>query len=690
MHLIPLLYLSLNSQILNSMKKTLQLIKDDSWLEPYSEVIEARNKSALALKKKFEQQAGSLKDFANGYLYYGLHCEGNVWVFREWAPNATKIVLVGDFSNWQEDEINELAKVEHGNWELKLPLDKLKSGQKYKLHIYWDGGMGERLPSYVDYCIQNEETKLFDAVVPEQQPYKWKHNSPAKKIKKPLIYEAHVGMAAEEERVGTYKEFTENILPRIKKAGYNCVQLMAIQEHPYYGSFGYHVSNFFAVSSRFGSINDLKELVDTAHSMGLMVIMDIVHSHAVKNENEGLGLFDGTPHQYFHEGSRREHVAWDSLCFDYGKDQVIHFLLSNCRYWLEEFKFDGFRFDGVTSMLYYDHGLERDFTSYESYFDGGQDNDALSYLALANELIHDVNPYAITVAEEMSGLPGLAEPVQNGGLGFSFRMAMGTPDYWIKLIKEKADEDWNVSNMYYELTSRRANEKTISYAESHDQALVGDKTIIFRLIDKEMYWHMNKSSEHLTVDRGMALHKIIRLITFATNGGGYLNFMGNEFGHPEWIDFPREGNGWSYKHARRQWGLANHPDLKYEQLGQFDSAMIALQRNYNFLEDAWCYKWADNVGDQVLAFTRGDLLFVFNFNPVQSFTDYGIQAKAGKYNFVLSSDSTAFGGFGHVNETMHYTTERIGGISGQDWLKLYLPSRTAFVLKKKKTKKVYE
>jgi 1,4-alpha-glucan branching enzyme len=664
------------------MKKLPKIVRDDEWLNPYAEVINARMEAAFNLKKKLSQNSGSLKGFATGHLYYGFHKEKRGWIFREWAPNATAIYLIGEFNNWTESEDFKLSPLEHGNWEIILPADKIKSGQKCKLTVHWNGGKGERLPSYSRFCIQDENTKVFDAVVMAPEAYKWKNPSPAKIIKHPFIYEGHVGMAAEEEKVGTYKEFTKKILPRIKSAGYNCVQLMAIQEHPYYGSFGYHVSNYFAVSSRFGTPEDLKELIDTAHGMGLMVIMDIVHSHAVKNEVEGLGRFDGTPDLYFHGDHRREHVAWDSLCFDYGNEHVLHFLLSNCQYWLEEFQFDGFRFDGVTSMLYYDHGLERAFTGYESYFDGGQDPDALNYLALANELIHEVNPHAITVAEEMSGLPGLAEKVENGGLGFDYRMAMGTPDYWIKLIKEKQDDQWNVTNMYYELTSRRATEKTISYAESHDQALVGDKTVIFRLIDKEMYWHMNKVSENMIVDRGVALHKMIRLITFATNGGGYLNFMGNEFGHPEWIDFPREGNDWSYKHARRQWGLMDHPDLRYHFLSDFDKAMIALQPKYKFLKDEWSYKWADNRGDQVLAFSRGGLLFVFNFNPTQSFTDYGIKTLKGKYSVVLTSDSEKFGGFGNVDEKSVYQTESIKEETKLGWVKLYLPSRTSIVLQR--------
>jgi 1,4-alpha-glucan branching enzyme len=492
-------------------------------------------------------------------------------------------------------------------------------------------------------------------------------------------------MATNEERVGTYKEFTQNILPRVREDGYNAIQIMAIQEHPYYGSFGYHVSSFFAASSRFGTPDDLKELIDTAHAMGIAVIMDIVHSHAVKNEIEGLGQFDGTYTQYFHGGNRREHPAWDSLCFDYGKNEVVHFLLSNCKFWLEEYKFDGFRFDGVTSMLYYSHGLGEGFSNYGDYYNGNEDGDAICYLTLANQLIHQINKKAITIAEEVSGMPGLAAPVKDGGYGFDYRMAMNIPDYWIKIIKEKQDQDWHPSGIWWETTNRRADEKTISYAESHDQALVGDKTIIFRLIDADMYWHMAVNDQNLAVDRGISLHKLIRLITASTINGGYLNFMGNEFGHPEWIDFPRSDNGWSYKYARRQWYLVDDKELKYKYLGDFDKAMMHVIGGIRNFQKTTIHKVWDNDKDQVLAFRRENYLFVFNFNPVKSFTGYGFLVAPGEYRLVLNSDHPSFGGFGLIDEAVKHDTipDPLYEEENKEWLKLYLPARTALVLKKK-------
>ena len=662
----------------------------DPWLKPFTDVIDKRINKAIAKEK---QLAGNdtLCSFAMGHHYYGLHRSGENRIFREYAPNATAIYIIGTFTEWAERPEYKLQRInDYGDWELTIRPAAIKHGDLYKLSIHWEGGKGERIPSYATRLFQDDKTKIFSAQVWDpQKNYKWQVKDFKTTQNVPVIYEAHVGMATAVEKIGSYHEFTENVLPVIIRAGYNTIQLMAIQEHPFYGSFGYHVSSFFAASSRFGTPEELKELIDKAHQAGIRVIMDLIHSHSVKNINEGLGMFDGSPGQYFHTNDRRYHRAWDSLCFDYGKDNVIHFLLSNCRYWLEEYKFDGFRFDGITSMIYYDHGLEKNFTSYNEYFDGNQDNDALIYLFLANKMIHNFKPGALTIAEEMSGMPGLAADTGKNGYGFDYRLSMGVPDYWIKLIKETFDENWDMGKLMHELSQHRPEEKIISYCESHDQALVGDKTLIFRMLDAEMYYGMTKGYHSPTMDRGIALHKMIRLITFAASGGGYLNFMGNEFGHPEWIDFPREGNNWSFKYARRQWHLAENSDLKYQCLGNFDRNMVKLQRDFRFLEDLYINKIYENSNDKVIAFTRGELLFVFNFHPTVSFTDYGIPLK-GKFRIHLDTDDPAFGGFNRIDRNAFYTSirkaERVT-LNVPFYLYLYLPSRTALVLKREKVKR---
>ena len=658
-------------------EETEMIYQKDPYLEPWKGIIDRRHANILFRKQSLQGGDGTLSSRMNNHLYYGLHrCEDRSWVFREYAPNATKVYLLGDFNNWRRNPSWELKPLGKGDWEIKIPSGFISHLQLYKLYIEWPGGGGERLPSYVRRCVQDPNTKVFCAQVwAPEEPYRWK-NPDVGTARNPLVYECHIGMAAEQEKVGTFEEFRTGVLPRVKKLGYNTLQIMALQEHPYYGSFGYQVSNFFALSSRFGTPEEFKALVDAAHEAGIAGVMDIVHSHAVDNEAEGLGMFDGREDLYFHYGPAGRHPAWGSRCFDYGKNETACFLLSNLKFWMDEYHIDGFRFDGVTSMLYWDHGLGTDFGDYTKYFSSNVDESALSYLALANILVHEIKKDAITIAEDVSGMAGLAAPFDEGGIGFDFRMSMGVADHWIKWIKERDDWHWNIDEMWWELTRKRDDEHTISYAECHDQAMVGDKTIIFRLLDALMYTDMSLSTQNLQIDRGIALHKLIRLITLVTAGDGYLNFMGNEFGHPEWIDFPREGNGWSYKYARRQWSLADNPLLRYKFLNEWDAAMIGAAKKYSWLEDSprELHKKDD---DKVIVISRKDCIFALNFNPVRSFEGYGFSAPEGGYSVVLDTDRAVFGGYDRIDEKMVYNT-----VNGQ--LKLYLPSRCAVILKKVK------
>ena len=661
------------------------IYKTDPWLAPYQGAIEARHQRILDMKRHIAGD-GTLKDAVNNHLYYGLHrSDDGSWVLREWAPNASRIYLIGEFNNWKRTEPYALKPIGGGNWELYLPEMFLRHCQLYKLWIEWPGGAGERLPSYVTRVVQDPVTKVFSAQVWDPgKPYVWKHPHAGKRVH-PMIYECHIGMSSEQEKVASFEEFRRDVLPRVKRLGYDTIQIMALQEHPYYGSFGYQVSNFFALSSRFGTPEEFKRLVDDAHGKGIAVVMDIVHSHSVDNEAEGLSNFDGTDHLYFYSGPQGRHPAWGSRCFDYGKDETKYFLLSNVKYWMEEYHLDGFRFDGVTSMLYWDHGLGKDFGDYSLYFNEGVDENAVTYLALANMLVREMNPNAFTIAEDVSGMAGLAAPFEAGGVGFDFRMSMGVADHWIKWIKERSDEQWSVGEIWWELTNKRADEKTISYAECHDQALVGDKTLIFRLMDKEMYFSMRTDSGNLIVDRGVALHKMIRLVTAATSGDGYLNFMGNEFGHPEWIDFPREGNGWSFSHARRMWSLSESEVLRYRYLRQFDEEMVHLIRSERILFSKPELLVADEE-KKILIFRRRNCIFALNFSPSGSFADYGFAAPAGEWEMVLDTDEARFDGFCRIVSGEHHLTLPERSPNGDqrygDTLKLYLPARTALVLKK--------
>ncbi len=654
----------------------------DTYLAPYLSGLTERQKYARCVESRLTGDEMSLTDFASGHEYYGMHFKDGLCVFREWAPNAEKIFLVGDFSEWRElPEFSLRSLGKHGSWEIVLPEETMRHGMHYCLRIYWPGGEGDRLPTYARYVTQDPQTLIFSARVwrPETS-FVFRYQSPPRPDAL-LIYEAHVGMAREHGGIGSFREFKDNILPMIVAAGYNTIQLMAVMNHPYYGSFGYHVSNYFSIASRFGTPEELKELVDEAHRLGLRVVMDLIHSHAVKNEVEGLARFDGTIYQYFHAGERGEHRMWDSLCFNYHKPEVLHFLLSNCRFWLDEYKVDGFRFDGVTSMLYLHHGLGYAFTSYDDYFNNQVDEDALAYLTLANSVIHAVRPDAVTIAEDVSGMPGLAAPVKDGGCGFDYRLAMGVTDYWFKLF-DQPDENWSISGLWHELTNRRPEEKTISYVECHDQSIVGGQTAIFRMIGNAMYDAMRVDSQNSQVDRGIALHKMIRLATLATASDGYLNFMGNEFGHPEWVDFPREGNNWSYHYARRQWSLAIAEDLRYRFLAEFDRAMLNLVNQYqiiNYLPRK--LRIADD--DKVMAFERGGLFFFFNFHPTSSLVDYPVEVLPGEYLLTLDSDAAEFGGHCRITPQQRYFTRREKREASLcDEILLYLPCRTTLVLRK--------
>jgi len=656
-----------------------KIFEYDPYLLPFENDIKLRMSNYERKRRELIGDNGKLIDFANAHEYFGFHKTDKGWVYREWAPAADAMYLTGDMNGWQQPGW-EMKKLGGGVFELYIDgHDTLFNGCYVKAVVRTEDRLLFRIPLYIRRVLQDPDNYSWCGVIVDEPEYKWRKKSfiPKKEL---YIYECHIGMAQDKEGIGTYKEFAENILPRIADLGYNAIQIMAIMEHPYYGSFGYQVSSFFAASSKYGTPNELKALIDKAHSMGIAVLLDVVHSHAVKNTYEGINEFDGTPYQFFHEGGRGDHPAWGTKLFNYEKNEVIHFLLSNLKFWITEYHFDGFRFDGVTSMIYHDHGLGVAFTDYSKYFSLNTDTEAITYLQLANELIREVNPHAVTIAEDMSAMPGMCLPIKDGGIGFDYRLAMGLPDLYIKLIKEKPDEFWDMWHIWHELTSRRPGEKYIAYAESHDQALVGDKTLIFRLCDSKMYTDMSKSSNDAVIERGMSLHKMIRFITLTLGGEGYLNFMGNEFGHPEWIDFPREGNGWSYFYCRRQWHLADDRSLKYEYLQSFDKAMIGLSKAHSLQKKKTKCLSVDANG-QVIIFERGGLVFVFNFSPNNYYTDYLLTVpSAGKYKVLMSTDQSVFGGWDRIDLDYVYTAKKQK--DGVCRFPIYLPARTALCMQK--------
>lgn len=659
--------------------KKWKILETDPWLSDYSYDIDLRMDRYHKLRKKLMGN-NKISEFANGHKYYGFHKVKGGWIYREWAPNAKGLFLIGDFNNWDRHS-HPLEKINDEDWQIFIKgIRSIAHKSRIKVLVDTGESIKERIPLFATRVEEDENHDYAMILENSRKKFKWTDEN-FKTIKDNLfIYEAHIGMASEKEEVSTYKNFEKNILPRIKDLGYNTIQLMAIAEHPYYGSFGYQVSNFFAPSSRFGENKDLKSLINTAHNMGLNVIMDLVHSHSVKNINEGINEFDGTVYQFFHEGKEGEHPDWDSKLFDYKKPGVCHFLLSNIKYWLEEFHFDGFRFDGVTSMIYKDHARGMLFDSYDKYFSMNTDIDAINYLQLANDLIDEVKKDAITIAEDMSGMPGMCRPVKEGGIGFDYRLSMGMPDFWEKTLNKK-DEDWDLNKMWYELSTTRPEEKRISYVESHDQALVGSKTIMFRLADENMYWHMNKNDHDMAIERATALHKMIRWITCSMGADSYLNFMGNEFGHPEWIDFPREGNGYSHYHARRQWSLVDNDLLRYQWLNNWDKAMVHFMKKNKLMGNDSFRLWLDN-DRKVIAFRNGDFVFIFNFHPQNSYESFNIPIHdKGDFQVALDTDRQEFGGYMRISDKVVYESKQLEG-SEYDGIKIYLPSRTAMVLKK--------
>ncbi|CAK9035203.1 unnamed protein product [Durusdinium trenchii] len=1284
---------------------------------------------------ELEKTEGGIEAFAEGYKIFGFNRdeEKGGYVYREWLPNAKQVFLIGGFNDWQNS--TPLTNEGFGRWSLFIK-DKADGSPgiphqtQLKVRVEAnDGSWHDRVPAWSKLAWQDHTTNLFNGVFwepPEEDRYVFQNPRPPRPANL-KIYEAHVGMGSVEPKVATYTEFAETVLPRIKRMGYNAVQLMAIAEHAHYGCFGYHVTSFYAPASRSGTPEELKYLIDTAHGLGIQVLMDLVHAHASSNTLDGIAQMDGTDHCYTHGGLKGHHSDWDSKIFNYLKYEVLRFLLSNVKWWLEEYQFDGFRFDGVTSMLcdydgrsqhaylpdneegkkllamfqlafrrrvlfslspslttqrlhptfaihlktsmtgypdeqyfnsameelrnagisleaatpvaiglnaslasrirqkcgfvlsqieskllmasliilwitpqgratffpcfsilivlglppkpgvawsavlfftYFgtttpraddeeqqaefsfvmmsiiliswlfallkvlltprcscfnriqrktraaiqvphvktlltilvlllasgyetragrialalcsihlllicicipcpsfrssissfgeplenemeevlrqvganpEHGLNscnvfvdasqrvfdemkeehwalyastpslqgradmkailKDFlrsvkrplrcrasgvihemlenekrwasegyvvfyhlyalssvlyelqtalanelldyplagppvmrlsrrafgdirslsevlsirdhnisdhaheyralavSAFSSCFASGgytrsmqrymmqgfpsgtsnyvkkliddllsavgidqpdviptlrsrilaagkaQGLEALGqvlqiflhdsvvdafaygsqplgalaprglpvsawlrqqcpiegqvrlvphpdlflagatprgplvrifdhcpsralqkvalrrelqsllrpylnierarqllgfestsdvqatlthidllgltniltmmiaafagfvdfspsrsvewyqlreyeghiYLMLANDLIHRVVPSAVTVGEDVSGMPTLCLPVEWGGFGFDYRLAMAIPDMFIKYLKESTDDGWGMGHLVHTLTNRRYMEKVIAYAESHDQAIVGDKTLAFWLMDAEMYTGMSCFTSpfpSMCVDRGLALHKMIRLIVLSLGGEGYLNFMGNEFGHPEWIDFPRPENGWSHHHCRRRWDLPEDDLLRYKFFQNFEELMQACENRFQFVNATHQYVSKKDENDKVIIFERGDLVFAFNFHPCNSYEGYQIGTHCEEsMRCILDTDEGRFGGhmrldYGHGNPF-----SSMGGIDRRPHsVKLYMPARTAQVL----------
>lgn len=666
---------------------------EDNDLRSYHPFLIERGRRFEAEYRRIVDQYTSVYNYANLANELGLHCvpgeDGqNKWIWREYMPGADTVWLTTEKYHFQRHARQRFTKKADGIFELILPYDALAHGMYVELRVepaaYTvlnpDGipTALKRVPAFSTWVEQNKEipTQWCARIFHPEKPYCFREKNP--EIPSFLrIYEAHVGMAQPDtkhigESAGTYLDFANNILPRIKKGGYTCVQLMGILEHPLYRSFGYQVSNYFAPCSRFGTPDDCKQMIDAAHALGLSVILDIPHAHACANTEQGLYQYDGTPYFFMDKINQ-----WGTPSFDFSNEMTRRFLLSNLRYWLEEYHVDGFRFDAVGNMLYKDFGVDDNFSHTGRCFYGKDgkprtNNEGELYIALANHLIHEINPKGISIAEEFSGMPGLTCLPKDGGLGFDARFAMGIPDYWEKFIKKPQD----LGSMWYEMNNHRPYDHTISYVECHDQCINGHDAMIWRLLGDDMYNAMLMETETWKVSRGLAFYRLMRLITLATADKGYLNFMGNEFGHPEWLD--------AEEHAHRQWRLAEDTSLKYACLNAWDQAQMQLvSDNIESFKTPAMFRYIHE-DKRLLAFERGALLFVFNFNETQAFSDLCFAVTPGKYLEILSSDERRFAGHDNLRITEppleHFTQPCFDPNLGD--ITLYIPPMIVLVLKR--------
>ncbi|KAG8075748.1 hypothetical protein GUJ93_ZPchr0006g43795 [Zizania palustris] len=550
---------------------------------------------------------------------------------------------------------------------------------KYRLYFNTPDGALERIPAWATYVLPDVRGKQSYAVhwePPPEEIYKWRFERP--KVKGSLrIYECHVGISGSEQKISSFQEFTSNVLPHIKDAGYNAIQLIGIVEHKDYSSVGYKVTNYFAVSSRFGTPEDFKKLVDEAHGLEMVVLLDIVHSYASADELVGLSLFDGSNDCYFHTGKRGHHKYWGTRMFKYDDVDVLHFLFSNLNWWVTEYHIDGFQFHSLSSMLYTHNGFSTFTGAMEEYCNQYVDKDALIYLILANEMLHELHPDIITIAEDATFYPGLCEPTTQGGLGFDYWVNLSIPEMWLWHLENVPGQEWSMNKIMKVLISKNCN--MLSYVENHNQSISGRKSFAEIILHKEKC--SNNSVSDDGIFRACSLLKIIKLLTFSTSGGAYLNFIGNEFAHPKRIEFPMSGNDYSFGLANRQWELLEKGVHKH--IFNFDKDLMSLDgKERLILRGSPNIHHCDDTS-MFISFTRGPFLFVFNFNPDATSGLYSVGVdEAGEYQLILNTDETKYGGRGELksNQYMKRTSDnRVGGCRNS--LELALPSRSAHVYK---------
>ncbi|CED82984.1 1,4-alpha-glucan branching enzyme/starch branching enzyme II [Phaffia rhodozyma] len=623
--------------------ETRSLIDQDPDLENWDWYLNARFKHfQQSLEKLKTIYPGGLDEFSSGYLKMGLvlHDDNSI-TYTEWAEGIIEASLIGDFNAFNpsahllKHEIDEHTGSSY--WTIHLPVmengqPQIPLGSEVKIRITLPSGESlDRFPAWVLRATQSQNPPevLFRARI-ERLPPIYNGARPLAP-RTPKIYEAHIGAATSKPHaIGTFEEFEKNVLWRVKAGGYNTLQLMGIMEHPYYASYGYQVSSFFAVSSRFGSIASLTSLIDAAHKQGIRVILDVVHGHSCTNDMESLNMFNGTRGMYFSEDSKGDHPIWGTA-------------------------------------------VNQSWTgNYGQYFSSDTDHAGVEYFMLANHIIKTLFPFVTTIAEDTAGFPTLALSTDIGGLGFDYRLTLGPAYHLFHLLKTEPDDaNWSVRDIVASLGNRRLQlgEKTIAFVESHDQCIEGGKTMSQWLFDDEIYTQMSVfQTPTPKVERAMALHKMLRLMVFAFAGEGYMNFMGNEFGHPEWLVFPSVQNGFHTTHCRRQWDLADFSrDLRYRDLARFDREMLEAEERGQWGSAELGHVWTQDEDSRLVVFTRANHLFIFNWNTKLPAKDDNLPipepwALEGQYRIELS------------------TTSGVAGAVVNDLNKLILQPRSAVVI----------
>ncbi|MGE0448840.1 MAG: 1,4-alpha-glucan branching protein GlgB [Vicinamibacterales bacterium] len=590
--------------------------------------------------------------------------------FAVWAPNAQRVSVVGDFNGWDGRIHPMRVSIDSGIWEIFVP--DLPDGERYKFEIRTHGG--ELLKKSDPFAVAFEHPPQTASVVRDISGYQWNDGdwmaSRADRggwMNRPMsIYEVHLGSWArvpeEEKRPLTYRELAHRLVPYVREMGFTHIELLPIMEHPFAGSWGYQVIGFFAPTSRHGSPEDFKYFIDACHRAGIGVILDWVPGHFPKDAH-GLARFDGTA-LYEHADPRQgEHQDWGTLIFNYGRNEVRNFLLSNALFWLEEYHVDGLRVDAVASMLYLDYSRRPGEWIPNRY--GGRENlDAIDFLRRLNALTHGEHPGTMTAAEESTAFPGVSRPAHLGGLGFTYKWNMG----WMHDMLEYVQTDaiyrrWSHTLVTFSMLYNYTENFILPL--SHDEVVHGKRA----LLDKMPGDAWQKYASLRTLYGFMLGHP-----------GKKLLFMGGEFG--QWRE-------WNHDESL-DWHLLDDPS--HAGLRLYVQALNRLLQTEASLYEAdfepGGFRWIDcnDNENSVVAFLRTAreahdfVVVVVNFTPVARH-EYRVGVPApGYYAELLNSDSSLFGGSDVGNEG-GVSSEAIAAHGFAHSLSLTLPPLGCLLLK---------